>query len=163
MAKIDERGIGDILSISFMVILTIFSGVLLYTIQSDALNSAVRRQLQLRAQCAYHMLANAMLENSGKSYLRALAEDLAENKLSEKVLEEISNIIGRTVTGNFVVEFKIRAENSRWITLKVPENLELAGDRFSFSSCYTIISISENLEGLHVERFEVEISIVSGK
>jgi len=163
LAEIDELGISDVLSISFMVILTVFSGVLLYTVQSDALDSAVRRQLQLRAQCAYHMLANAMLENSGKSYLRVLAESLLENKTCEKVLVEISNILKKTMAENLTLEFKIRAENSDWIVLKIPENLELMGDRFSFFGCYTIISTSENSDELYVERFDVEISIIRRK
>lgn len=161
MAGADERGVSDILSIALMALLTIFAGVLLHAVQSDILDSAVRRQLQLRAQHTYHMLANAMVENSGKSYLRTLAEDLRDNSVENDFLAVLSSVLERVRSDNLTVEFRMRAENSEWLSLKVPADPGRSGDRFSFSAWYTLISASENPEeGVHLERFEVEISLV---
>ncbi len=139
-----------------MTVLVILSGVLLHAVQSDALASAARRQLQLKAQYIYHLLANAMAENSGRSHLRTLAEGILENRIDGPG-RETADLLERIRPRDFAVEVRVRTEDGRCVTVRTHENAG-AGDVFKFSGRFALISVRGEAEA-RADVFEVEVSL----
>ena len=143
-----------------MVVLIVLSGTVLHAVQSNALESAVRRQLQMKAEYTYHLLANAMVENSGRSYLRTLAEGLLENR-TEGPCREVAPILEEVRPHGFVVEVRMEREDGGCVSVRIPENAGEPGDVFTFSGRFALVSAGENPEdGMNVRVFEVRVSLV---
>ncbi|MBC7219594.1 MAG: hypothetical protein H5T49_05650, partial [Hadesarchaea archaeon] len=72
----ESRGVSDILPIAFMFLIVVFAGVLLHSYRFGAINSAVNRQMQLKAEYLYRTLETSQVENYSLSYLGAVAENV---------------------------------------------------------------------------------------
>lgn len=123
MAKLDEKGVADVITIAIMFILVVFAGMLLHVWSLGPLNSVEDRQFELRSLCTYQVLNKAWVDPYSQSFLRAAAEQMAvENaNVSEEALEnyaaEIMDFLAPDGYGVVVKLTEEDNENNRW-----PEN-----------------------------------------
>jgi hypothetical protein len=123
MAKLDEKGVADVITIAIMFILVVFAGMLLHVWSLGPLESVEDRQFELRSLCTYQVLDKAWVDPYSQSFLRAAAEQMAvENaNVPKGVLENYANeIVEFLAPDEYGVVVKLTDEdneNNRW-----PEN-----------------------------------------
>lgn len=103
----DRRGVSDVLAIAFMFLMAIFSGTMLHSYRFDAINSAVNRQLSMKAEYLYRTLELTQVENYSMTYFEAIAENLmgvSEPVVPGEYLEErIDNLLAYYSSDNAVI------------------------------------------------------------
>ena len=76
MAGLGDKGISDILAISFMFVVMVFAGVVLHGFALAPLESAADRQLSVKAEHLYKTLEFSHVEPYALSFFAAIAENL---------------------------------------------------------------------------------------
>jgi hypothetical protein len=147
----DCRGVSDVLAIAFMFLMAIFSGTMLHSYRFDAVNSAVNRQLSMKAEYLYRTLELAQVENYSMTYFEAIAENLMQ--VSEPVVpgdylrERIDNLLAyyssdnAVIPSGYAVMIKLTRENLSWEQF-YPNNASEPSPyatRFQFSGKLTMI------------------------
>lgn len=141
----ENRGISDILSIAFMFLIVVFAGILLHSYRFGAINSAVSRQMQLKAEYLYRTLELSQVENYSLSYLGAVAENVIgvspQIVPADYLKSRLDVLLSYLRPSGYGVIFELTYENSAWIQSS-PSDIGPPGsdvERFSFSGKYTIV------------------------
>jgi hypothetical protein len=138
----EERGVSDVLAIAFMLLISIFAGVLLHAYRLDAVTSAADRQLQLKAEYVYRTLELSQVENYSLSYFEAVAENLiglGETVVPENYLrEKIDNALSYLTPPNCSTVVELTKDNQSWIQT-FPNQPASTATQFTFSGAVTII------------------------
>ncbi|HDI12642.1 MAG TPA: hypothetical protein ENF64_00835 [Hadesarchaea archaeon] len=116
-----QRGVSDVLTMAFMFLLVIFSGVLLHAYGLDAISSATDRQLQMKAEYFYKTLELAQVENYSLSYFEAVAENLIGVTKpvvpGDNIREGICNLLAYLHPDGYGVKVELNYENSFWVQM----------------------------------------------
>ncbi|MCD6248498.1 MAG: hypothetical protein J7J17_03525 [Hadesarchaea archaeon] len=76
MARIDRRGVSDVLAVAFMFILLAMATVFISNFIALQLEPAIDRQLELKSEHLYQALKNSWVMPHGLPIIRAIAEQL---------------------------------------------------------------------------------------
>ncbi len=140
-----QRGVSDVLSMAFMFLLVIFSGVLLHGYGLDAIGSATDRQLQMKAEYIYRTFELAQVENYSLSYFEAIAENLIQ--VTEPVVpvdyleNQIDNLLAYVCPSGYTLTLTLtnsENENAR-LEKFYPREPSVGATQFTFSGKVTII------------------------
>lgn len=141
MERIGEKGVSDVVAITFMLIITILAGVLLHTYRSDIIASATNRQLQLKAEYIYRTLETSQVENYSLSYLRAVAENLVgvETVVPGEILHQnLAEVLDYLRPAGTALILSLSHENRSWIQSS-PDGSPADIGRFGFSGKITVV------------------------
>jgi hypothetical protein len=141
----EKGGVSDILSIAFMFLIVVFAGVLLHSYRFGAINSAVDRQMQLKAEYLYRTLELSQVENYSLSYLGAVAENVIG--VSPQVVpgdylrSELDLLLSYLRPPGYAVVLELSYENSSWVQFSPKDVGPPAPDveKFTFSGKFTIV------------------------
>lgn len=141
----ESRGVSDILPIAFMFLIVVFAGVLLHSYRFGAINSAVNRQMQLKAEYLYRTLETSQVENYSLSYLGAVAENVVG--ISPQIVpgdylrERLDILLAYLRPPGYGIVFELNRGNSSWIQISPSDSgpPEANVEKFSFSGKYTIV------------------------
>lgn len=141
----EEKGISDILAITFMVMFAIFAGVLLHAYRSDAIFSATDRQLQLKTEYLYRTLELSQVENYSLTYFQGVAENLlaiTDLVVPTEVLQDgIENVLEYIRPSGYGALIKLEYENELWEQVSPSGTAKPGSDvaQFKFNGKVTII------------------------
>ncbi|MGC8816418.1 MAG: hypothetical protein ACP5PX_01165 [Candidatus Hadarchaeum sp.] len=148
----ERKGVSDVLSIAFMFLIVVFAGVLLHSYRLGAIDSAVSRQMQLKAEYLYRALELSQVENYSLSYLAAVAENVIG--VSPQVVpgdylrSRLDVLLSYLRPSGYGVVFEVRHENSVWVQISPSDSGPPSPnvEKFSFSGKYTIVvaGLAEN-------------------
>jgi hypothetical protein len=160
LARLEERGISDVLALTFMLLFAVLAGVFLHSQGWGAIPGASSRQLQLKAEYLYRTLELSQVRGYSLSYFQAIAENLIE--IGEPVVpgnlleNELAKALGYLRPSSFGAHILMSYENRDWVLVS-PPSFELMGEEFTFSGKVTIV-VAEAGEN-RVAQVSAEVSL----
>ena len=165
MAGLDDRGISDILAISFMFVVMVFAGVLLHGFALAPLESAADRQLSVKAEHLYKTLEFSRVEPYGLSFFAAIAENLVLREPTvpgDNLRIGLKNALEYLCPPDHAVLVRITMyenEDVKW-EQSHPEDIEPPGakkESFAFRGVVTLIRAGAGEDRVVRENVEVVI------
>ncbi|KUO39141.1 MAG: hypothetical protein AVW05_01985 [Hadesarchaea archaeon DG-33] len=130
MARLDDRGVADILAIAFMFVMLVLAAVFMHTYSLRPLRAATDRQLELKSGHLYMTLELAWVEPYSVSFLRAATENLLIEQPTVPgpyLRSAMENAIEYFCPPGYAVAISLSHDNSSW-ELSWPEGVGLGVD-----------------------------------
>ncbi len=130
MARLEDRGVADIIAIAFMFVVLVLAAVFMHTYSLRPLRAATDRQLELKSEHLYMTLELAWVEPYSVSFLRAATENLLleQPTVPEPHLRSaMENALEYLCSPGYAVAINLSYDNSSW-ELSWPEGVGLGID-----------------------------------
>lgn len=127
MARLEDRGVADILAIAFMFVVLVLAAVFMHTYSLRPLRAATDRQLELKSEHLYMTLEFAWVEPYSVSFLRAATENLLLEQPTvpgPHLRSATENALKYLCPPGYAVAINLSYENSSW-ELSWPEGVGL--------------------------------------